>query len=252
MDEFTDKKGSAVNIRLLMANLPVMLCDLLQGAFDPIHDITIIEPINNVQHLLDVSKTDTADVILLGSSRVENICSAVAILDSLPDRYKDAKVIVLTQKPGYAEVISLFRAGVRGILCSADLRFDLLCKSIRCVHKGQIWASNEQLAYLVSSVSRPKSTDVTDAKGRPLLTAREQQVLHLLADGLSNYELATVLKLSEHTIKNHLFRIYDKLGVSNRMEAVLYALTPRNTLPASTDAEGDASSGKVRMMIRTA
>jgi DNA-binding NarL/FixJ family response regulator len=246
-----DKKGSAVKIGLSMANLPIMLSDLLQGAFESVPDIKIIEPINDVQHLLDVSKGGTADIILLGSSRVENICSAVAILDSLPDRYKDAKVIVLTQKPGYAEVISLFRAGVRGILCSAELRFDLLCKSIRCVHQGQIWASNEQLAYLVSSVSRLKSTDVTDSKGRPLLTVREQQVLHLLADGLSNYELATVLKLSEHTIKNHLFRIYDKLGVSNRMEAVLYALTPRNTLPARNDGAGGTPSGKVRM-IRTA
>lgn len=250
MNEFTGKKESTVGIRLLMASLPVMLCDLLQGAFKAIPDIQLVEPINDVQHLLDISKSGTADIILLGSSRVENICSAVAILDALPDRHKAAKAIVLTQKPGYAEVISLFRAGVRGIVCSEDLRFDLLCKSIRCVHQGQIWASNEQLAYLVSSVSRPKSTDVTDAKGRPLLTAREQQVLHLLADGLSNSELATMLRLSEHTIKNHLFRIYDKLGVSNRMEAVLYALTPRNTLPISEETAREMTSSKVRM-IRT-
>jgi DNA-binding NarL/FixJ family response regulator len=250
MNGFTKKKGSVVGIRLLMANLPIMLCDLLQGAFDPVPDIEIIEPINDVHHLLDVSKSGTADVILLGSSRVENISSAVAILDALPDRYKDAKSIALTEKPDYAEVISLFRAGVRGILCTADLRFDLLCKSIRCVYQGQIWSSNEQLAHLVSSVSRPKSTDVTDSHGKPLLTAREQQVLHLLADGLSNYELATVLRLSEHTIKNHLFRIYDKLGVSNRMEAVLYALTPRNTLPVPAGTADESRSNKVRM-IRT-
>ncbi|WP_035352103.1 helix-turn-helix transcriptional regulator [Edaphobacter aggregans] len=249
MNELTGKKG-AIGIRLLMASLPLMLCDLLQGAFEAVPDIQVVEPINDVQHLLDISKSGTADVILLGSSRVENICSAVAILDALPDRHKGAKAIVLTQKPGYAEVISLFRAGVRGIVCSEDLRFDLLCKSIRCVHRGQIWASNQQLAYLVSSVSRPKSTDVTDANGRPLLTAREQQVLHLLADGLSNSELATMLRLSEHTIKNHLFRIYDKLGVSNRMEAVLYALTPRNTLPVSDDTAKEMVSSKVRM-IRT-
>jgi DNA-binding NarL/FixJ family response regulator len=248
MNGFTEKKGSVDGIRLLMANLPIMLCDLLQSAFEPVPDIKIVGPINDVRHLLDFSKGDTADVILLGSSRVENICSAVAILDALPVSYKDAKAIVLTQKPGYAEVISLFRAGVRGILCSADLRFDLLCKSIRSVFQGQIWASNEQLAYLVSSVSRPKSTDVTDAHGRPLLTAREQQVLHLLADGLSNYELATVLSLSEHTIKNHLFRIYDKLGVSNRMEAVLYALTPRDTLPVPVGTGSKAPSNKVRVI----
>jgi len=250
MNELTGKKESVGGIKLLMANLPIMLCDLLQGAFEAIPDIQVVEPTNDVQHLLDISKTSTADVILLGSSRVENICSAVTVLDALPDRHKGARVIVLTQKPGYAEVISLFRAGVRGIVSSEDLRFDLLCKSIRCVHHGQIWASNEQLAYLVSSVSRPKSTDVTDSKGRPLLTAREQQVLHLLADGLSNSELATMLRLSEHTIKNHLFRIYDKLGVSNRMEAVLYALTPRNTLPVPEETASERTSSKVRM-IRT-
>lgn len=248
MNGFTESKRSSVEIRLFMANLPVMLCDLLQNAFESVPDIKVVEPANDLQYLLDISKSDSTDVILLGSSRVENICSAVTILDSLPVRYKDSKVIVLTQKPDYAEVISLFRAGVRGILCSTNLRFELLCKSIRSVQEGQIWASNEQLAYLVSSVSRPKSTDVTDSKGRPLLTAREQQVLHLLADGLSNYELATVLRLSEHTVKNHLFRIYDKLGVSNRMEAVLYALTPRATVPSPVDPVGETTSSKIRMI----
>jgi DNA-binding NarL/FixJ family response regulator len=248
MDGCTDIKGSTVGIRLLMANLPAMLSDLLSDAFEQVPDINLVKPVNDVQHLLDVSKTGKADVILLGSSQVENISSAVALLEVLPDRYKDAKVIVITQKPGYGEVIALFREGVKGILCSSNLRFDLLCKSIRCVHQGQIWASNEQLAYLVSSVSRPRSTDVTDSHGRPLLTAREQQVLHLLADGLSNYELATVLRLSEHTVKNHLFRIYDKLGVSNRMEAVLYALTPRNTLPVPAAVAPAVPSSKVRMI----
>jgi DNA-binding NarL/FixJ family response regulator len=248
MNEIKGEKGSSSGIRLIVASLPLMLCDLLRGAFDAVPDIHVVEPMNDVQHLLDVSKTSTADVIVLGSSRVENICSAVTIIDALPDRHKAAKVIVLTQKPDYAEVISLFRAGVRGIVSSEDLRFEHLCKSIRCVHQGQIWASNEQLAFLVSSVSRPKSTDVTDSKGRPLLTAREQQVLHLLADGLSNSELATMLRLSEHTIKNHLFRIYDKLGVSNRMEAVLYALTPRNTLPVTEDAAPKATSNMIRMI----
>lgn len=226
----------------------MMLCDLLQGAFATVPDIELMEPLNDVQHLLDVSKLSSADVILLGSSRVDNVCSAVAILDSLPERHKDAKIIALTQNPDYAEVISLFRAGVKGILCSADLRFDLLCKCIRCVHQGQIWANNELLTHLVSSLSHPKSREVTDVYGRPLLTAREQQVLHLLADGLSNCELANVLKLSEHTVKNHLFRIYDKLGVSSRMEAVLYALTPRSTLPAPMIVRNANRSSKIRMI----
>jgi DNA-binding NarL/FixJ family response regulator len=248
MDLCTQIKGPNTGIRLLMVDLPTILSDLLSDAFEQIPDIQVVKPVSDVQHLLDASKNGTAEVILLGSSRVEKICSAVAILEVMPDRHKDAKVIVITQKPGYEEVISLFRAGAKGIICSSNLRFEMLCKSIRCVHMGQIWASNEQLAYLVSSVSRPKSTDVTDSHGRPLLTTREQQVLHLLADGLSNFELATVLRLSEHTVKNHLFRIYDKLGVSNRMEAVLYALTPRNAPHAPTAVMDATPSSKVRMI----
>jgi DNA-binding CsgD family transcriptional regulator len=64
---------------------------------------------------------------------------------------------------------------------------------------------------------------IVNAKGLPILSAREEEVLHLLAKGLSNRDLATALTLSEHTIRNHLFHIFDKLGVSSRMEAVLYA-----------------------------
>ena len=70
-----------------------------------------------------------------------------------------------------------------------------------------------------------------DSRGNALLTKREQQVINVLAEGMSNIQIATELRVSEHTIKNHLLRIYDKLGVSNRTEAVLYALSPRNHQP---------------------
>jgi DNA-binding NarL/FixJ family response regulator len=119
-----------------------------------------------------------------------------------------------------------------------------VAEKISRLDQGQIWASTKQLAHLVSSVSRPKPADATGSHGRPLLTAREQQVLHLLADGLSNYELATVLTVSKHTIKNHLFSIYDKLGVSNRMEAVLCALPAHNALPVPARAVGETTSSQ--------
>ena len=243
MDRLADNRTSPSRIRLVIANLPVMICDLLKGALRAIPDIYLLEPTNDVRHLLDISKADSADVILLGSARQENIASVITIMESLPSRYAKSRVIVLTQNSDYTEVIALFRSGARGLLNSEDLNFDLLCKSIRCVHQGEIWANNEQLAYLVSSLAHPRSREVTDSYGKPLLTTREQQVLHLLAEGLSNYELAEELKLSEHTIKNHLFRIYDKLGVSTRMEAVLYALTPRKTRRVSSIQE---HSSKIR------
>jgi ATP/maltotriose-dependent transcriptional regulator MalT len=117
-----------------------------------------------------------------------------------------------------------------------------VAEKISRADQGQIWTSSEQLAHLVSSVSRPKYADATDSQGRPLLTAREQQVLHLLADGLSNYQLGIVLKVSGHTIKRHLSRIYEKLGVSNRLEAVVSAFTPHHALPIAVRAGGETTS----------
>jgi DNA-binding NarL/FixJ family response regulator len=248
MNIFTAKLSAEPRVRLVVANLPMILSDLLRRAFEMAPDIDLLEPVNDLRPLLDKNAMIPTDTILLGSSGVNNVRSALSILSALPEQHRNARVIVLTQNPDYAEVISLFRAGVRGILCVSDLRFDLLCKCIRCVHQGQIWANNELLLHLVNSLSHPQSREVTDSYGKPLLTTREQQVLHLLADGLSNSELASVLKLSEHTIKNHLFRIYDKLGVSSRMEAVLYALTPRTRLATPEDVTSNVRSQKIRMM----
>jgi len=230
------QKESTTSIHLFMASLPTILCDLLQNAFTAANDIRIVGPVNDLQYLLDASNRDRIDVILLGSSPADNFNSAVSVLEALPDRHHNAKTIIFTQPFDYADAVPLFRAGAKGILSGQDLRFDLLCKSIRCVHDGQIWANNELIACLVSSLAGPKAMDITDFHGRSLLTSREQEVLCLLADGLSNCDLAVALKLSEHTIKNHLFRIYDKLGVSSRMEAVLYALTQRRSprLPIAT------------------
>lgn len=232
-----DKRSADRCITLLMTNLPTMLRDHLSSVFADVPDIRPIEPAN-LHESTNTPDDYTVDVALVGSSMTGDTASAVGILESLLGRYGNAKAIVLTQKPNYTETVALFRAGARGIICSVDLRFDELCKSIRCVHEGQVWARNELVGHLLVALSRPKSRDVTDAFGRRLLTKREQQVLHLLADGLSNQELAAELKVSEHTIKNHLFRVYDKLGVSNRMEAALYALTPRPTpaMPIPTQA----------------
>jgi DNA-binding NarL/FixJ family response regulator len=122
------------------------------------------------------------------------------------------------------DVVSFFRKGARGLLCKSQSDVSLLLKCIACVSAGQVWANAEQLEMLLRSLSHPRSLTVTNVIGDALLSQREEQVLDLLARGLSNRDLAKELKLSEHTVKNHLFRIFDKLGVSNRMEAVLYAM----------------------------
>ena len=121
-------------------------------------------------------------------------------------------------------VVSAFRSGARGLFCLADSPLRMLYKCIHSVHRGEIWANHQQLVCLLDSVSQVPSLRVIDANGSRLLTPREAQVVALVADGLTNREVARELNLSEHTIKKYLFRIYDKLGVSSRVELALYAV----------------------------
>ena len=88
-----------------------------------------------------------------------------------------------------------------------------------------MWANSEQLQYLIETVTQVPSLRMVNARGSRLLTAREEQVVALVADGLSNREVARELGLSEHTVKKYLFHIFDKLGISSRVELVLYAVS---------------------------
>ena len=99
----------------------------------------------------------------------------------------------------------------------------------------QIWANTEQIGYVVEALIRSPMLNVTNSRGDVLLTRRESQVVSLVAEGLTNREIAEQLKITENTAKKSLLRIFDKLGISNRVELVLYALTSRE-VDASTNA----------------
>ena len=129
-------------------------------------------------------------------------------------------------------VVNAFRSGARGLFCFPDYPFRLLCKCIHSAHRGEVWANNVQLHYLLEAIAEVPSLPVVNSNGKNLLTAREEQVVALVADGLSNRNVALELRLSENTVKKYLFRIFDKLGVSSRVELVLYAMNHGGRLQA--------------------
>lgn len=121
-------------------------------------------------------------------------------------------------------VIEAFRSGARGIFSLADANLRLLSKCILRVASGQIWANTEQLNCILELIAKAPSLRVLNSRGGRLLTPREEQVVALVAEGLGNRQIATELNLSENTVKKYLFRIFEKLGVSTRVELVLYAV----------------------------
>src|SRR4029077_17328420 len=102
--------------------------------------------------------------------------------------------------------------------------FDLLCKSLEVVSRGQIWANAEELHYVLKAFAKSPKVPKLDARVENVVTRREAAVVRLAVEGLSNREIAQQLALTEHTVKNYLFRVFDKLGVSNRVELVLSCL----------------------------
>ena len=132
-------------------------------------------------------------------------------------------------------VVDAFRQGARGIFCRTHCLKDL-AKCIRMVHQGQIWASPQSLITFCPPYTNQIVSIQRSADGKPILsTRREEDVVRLVVDGLRNREIGHSLNVTEHSIRNYLHRIFDKLGVSTRVELILYTFTcqDRTTLDAA-------------------
>jgi DNA-binding NarL/FixJ family response regulator len=174
-----------------------------------------------------------ARVVLHAVNPLLAVDTQMAAMKQVHLLYPEAGKILLSESYDRELVVAAFRSGARGIFCVANTHLRMLCRCIQRVAEGQIWANSEQLHFLLELVSEVPSLHVTDSKGWPLLTPREEQVVGLVAEGLSNRDIAHELKLSVHTVKKYLFRIFDKVGVSSRVELAIHAVNhsdPRNTV----------------------
>jgi DNA-binding NarL/FixJ family response regulator len=120
-------------------------------------------------------------------------------------------------------VVDAFRAEARGVFCRSDC-LTTLPKCIRAVHSGQVWANSRHLDRVMEAFASAAPLKPVSLKAKRLLTKREGDVVSLIVQGFNNRETADKLGLTEHTVSIYLFRSYDKLGISTRVELVLYAL----------------------------
>ena len=213
----------------VQSSLPIVIfdvagitSDLLKRAFSKQPEYEIVGCAKRIEEAVRLVIEKKPDTIIISAFERSGFDTAIELLDELYLIGSVAHPIVLSMNLTNDEAIAYFRAQAHGVLSGSNTDFATLCKCIACVHSGQIWANSEQLVCLIKSLSQSKKLTIVNAKGLPILSSREEEVLHLLAEGLSNHDLAATLKLSEHTVRNHLFHIFDKLGVSSRMEAVLY------------------------------
>jgi DNA-binding NarL/FixJ family response regulator len=161
------------------------------------------------------------DIAVISSRLQDGAFTGVQVLRELRTLQPRPRVIMLLDDDQPELVVESFRNGARGIFCRTELTTHLR-KCILCVSKGQIWANNTQLERVVEALMLAPAPLLAETTP---LSKREEQIARFVASGLSNGEVAQRLTLSRHTVKNYLFRVYDKLGISTRIELVLYILS---------------------------
>lgn len=209
-------------LRILAADNTSMSTQLLVEALSKNAQFQVIEAPSIEAEILPLVMSERPHVLLIGSRLGHDGQGVFELIRNIRSQPPSPRVVVLLDNSEPAAVVAAFRAGAHGIFCRTQpLR--LLAKCIECVHSGQVWANSIELHFLLEALAQPNQANFTHLANSPL-SAREADVVRCVAEGLTNREIARRLKLTEHTVKNYLFRIFDKLGVSSRVEVVLYAL----------------------------
>jgi len=149
-------------------------------------------------------------------------------------------IVILLEESTRESVIASFRCGATGVFCRSEPIEDLhTC--IERINRGEIWAGRDQAQYLLEALrNTPSCAGIEDGKLH-LLSKRELEVAEHAAQGQGNKQIADELRLSEHTIKNYLFRAFEKLGVSSRFELLFLLFNERNSPAISRVATNDTA-----------
>jgi DNA-binding NarL/FixJ family response regulator len=229
-------------LSILLADSTPMRSQLLCGALKRRPEFNVMVCALSSDDLLSTIKACEVDVLLVNTDHGNDLHRDLAIIHHLHLVHPKIHKILIVDSYDRELTVGAFRSGLHGIFSVSESKFRDLCKCIHAVRGGQIWANSAQLRYLLDMVAHVPSLRVVTAKGTNLLTPREEQVVALVADGMSNREVAMELGLREHTIKTYLFRIFEKLGISSRVELVLYAMNNGKSRAADW-IPGSAASG---------
>ena len=221
-------------IRILIADEHRMLRDGLRKLLEAEPDFVVAGEAANGHETLERARQSEPDVLLLGQG-VPGI-PYLEVLRLLGASALPTRSLLLATAIEPKEIVTVLQLGARGIVMK-DSASDLLMKAIRMVMAGQYWIGRESVSTLVDVV-RGQAGDKAD---RPFgLTTRELGIVTSVTAGSTNKDVAQRFSISEETVKHHLTRIYSKLGVSNRLELALFAISQKLVAPL---AEAKAKSG---------
>jgi DNA-binding NarL/FixJ family response regulator len=220
--------ASGPKIRIVVADDHPIFRDGLCKLLALEEDFEVVAQAQDGRQVLEVLQQHEPDILLL-DLKMPGL-DGLATLQRLQAVKNKTRVIVLTASDDKNEFVQAMRLGTSGIVLKQTAT-ELLIKSIRRVHAGEIWLDSHTTAavirqFVAADEPAPQAAPTGPGRDRERspLSQREREIVALVAQGFKNKEMAEKMFISEQTVKNHLHNIFDKLGVSDRLELALYAI----------------------------
>ena len=191
-------------------------------------DLKVVGQVGNLNEALSLIASTKPDIILLEYDPESGLS-----FDVFPDinkAWNQARMILVTGSNDRQTYLQAVQHGVLGIVVKTQPP-DVLIKAIRKVHVGEVWIEHSLIANLVNNSFRVENSTAADpeADGIGLLSEREREIIQFIGRGLKNKQIASHLCIAETTVRHYLTSIYSKLGVSDRLELLVFAHSHRLT-----------------------
>ncbi len=206
-------------IRIILADSQAIYRVGIRKIFALEDDLRVVAQADSMENLRAAVERYPSDVVLLEGALIANAPHAIADLLRIAP---DSKVIVQSVTNDESHTVELYRNGVRGII-SRSISPDLLVRCVRRIAAGETWIDNQSVNWVIEAY-RAQAAALVSPKSQPRLSPKEMAIITCITQGKRNKEIAFQLGTTEQVIKNYLRKIYDKLGVSDRLELALYCL----------------------------
>src|SRR5438309_1592509 len=206
-------------IRVILADSQAIYRVGMRKVFALEDDIRVVAQVETLANLYAALQRYPTDVVVLEGQLIAGTTDAIP---ELVKRAPEAKLIVQLVESDESNIVELYRRGVRGVV-PRSISPDLLIKCVRKIAEGETWIDNQSISWVIEAY-RSQATSLTDPKVQPKLSKKELAIISCITRGMRNKEIAYQIGTTEQVIKNYLRKVYDKLGVSDRLELALYCL----------------------------
>ena len=223
-------ENAVPTFRVLIVDRDSMGSDLLANALarDGKCEAAAIQSI----HLISALSTSRVDLVVIGADLNSKSGSGFDLAHRVCCAYPNTGIVILLNQTTPESVINAFRSGARGVFSRQQPMTEFL-DCVAHVRKGFIWAGRTETDSLLGAFKNIPSPSLVTSPDSPSLTARELEVVQCASKGKTNRAIASELGLSEHTVKNYLFRAFEKLGVSSRVELLFYLMLRGHTFSSA-------------------